>query len=256
MYLKSSLPQKFLFKYISRFLFFVFIEAGVIQLLPFKSTGSPENTFINSCLPPPIWCLLKGHTTTLETKQTSKPQESLEVIILTSLLESLGRLWPVQMAWHCGCMFTIGAHDNPLSRHGKPHFPAEDTEVQGREVAGLGLTSTENQHLRPQERPGHIEDSWWSRRVLGLEYVYFPLSAVWVGCYSWWTGPMSTRNTWSRKPRWMRTWRQAYSTSRVLWVNCGNLLRSPTRNSVGTGWTQLGQTTIRAGGLRSWPSSP
>ena len=138
-YLKSSLPQKFQFKYMSHFLFFVFVEARVSQLLPFQSTGSPGNTFVNSCLPPPIWFLLKGHTTTLETQQTSKPQESLEVIILTSLLESLGRLWPGWMAWHCGWLFTIGAHDNPLSRHGKPHFPAEDTEGQGREVTGLGF---------------------------------------------------------------------------------------------------------------------
>ena len=228
----------------------------MIQLPPFKSTGSPENTFVNSCLPPPIWCLLEGHTNTLETKQTSKPQESLEVIILTSLLECLGRLWPGWTAWHCGCMFTIGAHDNPLSRHGKPHFPAEDTEVQGREVAGLGLTSTENQHLGPQERPGHTEDSWWGRRVLGLEYVYSPLSAVWVGCYTWWIGPMSTRNTWSRKPRWVPNWHRAYSTSRVLWVTCGHLLRSPTCVSLGTRWTQLEESTSRAGGLRSWPSSP
>ena len=37
--------------------------------------------------------------------------------------------------------FTIGAHDNPHSRHGKPHFPVEDTEVQGREATGLGLTA-------------------------------------------------------------------------------------------------------------------
>ena len=55
--------------------------------------------------------------------------------------------------------FTIGAHDNPHSRRGKPHFPVEDTEVQGREVTGLGLTSTENQHLHLQERSGHIEAS-------------------------------------------------------------------------------------------------
>ena len=55
--------------------------------------------------------------------------------------------------------FTIGAHDNPHSRHGKPHFPVEDTEVQGREVTGLGLTSTENQHFHLQERSGHIEAS-------------------------------------------------------------------------------------------------
>lgn len=55
--------------------------------------------------------------------------------------------------------FTIGAHDNPHSRRGKPHFSVEDTEVQGREVTGLGLTSTEKQHLHLQERSGHIEAS-------------------------------------------------------------------------------------------------
>ena len=55
--------------------------------------------------------------------------------------------------------FTIGAHDNPHSRHGKPHFPVEDTEVQGREVTGLGLTRTGTQPLHPQGRSGHIEAS-------------------------------------------------------------------------------------------------
>ena len=29
---------------------------------------------------------------------------------------------------------TIGAHVNPHSRHGKPRFPVEDTEVKGREA--------------------------------------------------------------------------------------------------------------------------
>ena len=102
-YLKSSLPQQFQLKYISRFLFFIFIEASGSQLMPFKSTGSPDNTLVDSYLPSPFWCLLEGHITTLETQQISKPQESLEVIIFTSLLESLGRLWPRQMAWHCRC---------------------------------------------------------------------------------------------------------------------------------------------------------
>ena len=54
---------------------------------------------------------------------------------------------------------TIGAHVNPHSRHGKPRFPVEDTEVKGREVTGLGLTSIENQHLRPQEMSSHTEAS-------------------------------------------------------------------------------------------------
>ena len=53
-YLKSSLPQKFQLKYISRFLFFIFIEASVSQLMPFKSTGSPDNTLVDSYLPPPF----------------------------------------------------------------------------------------------------------------------------------------------------------------------------------------------------------
>ena len=79
-YLKSSLPQKFQLKYISRFLFFIFIEASVSQLMPFKSTGSPDNTLVDSYLPPPFWCLQEGNTTTLETQQTSKPYESLEVV--------------------------------------------------------------------------------------------------------------------------------------------------------------------------------
>ena len=57
--------------------------------------------------------------------------------------------------------FTIGAHDNPHSRHGKPHFPVEDTEVQGREVTGLGLISIGSQSLHPQGRSGHIEPCWW-----------------------------------------------------------------------------------------------
>ena len=78
-YLKSSLPQKFQLKYISR-LFFIFIEASVSQLMPFKSTGSPDNTLVDSYLPPPFWCLQEGNTTTLETQQTSKTQESLEVV--------------------------------------------------------------------------------------------------------------------------------------------------------------------------------
>ena len=52
--LKSSLPQKFQFKYVSHFLFFIFIEASVSQLLPFKSSRSPENTFVDSSLPAPI----------------------------------------------------------------------------------------------------------------------------------------------------------------------------------------------------------
>ena len=92
-------------------------------------------------------------------QQISKPQESLEVIIFTSWLKSLGRLWPRQTPWHCRCTLTIGAHVNSPSRHGKPHFPVEDTEVKGREVTVLGLTSTENQHLHPQEKSGHIEAS-------------------------------------------------------------------------------------------------
>ena len=55
--------------------------------------------------------------------------------------------------------FTIGAHDNPHSRHGKPHFPVEDIEVQGRTVTGLGLTKTGTQPLHLQGRSGHIEAS-------------------------------------------------------------------------------------------------
>ena len=35
-------------------LVFIFIEASVSQLIPFKSTGSPDNTFVDSYLPPPF----------------------------------------------------------------------------------------------------------------------------------------------------------------------------------------------------------
>ena len=58
---------------------------------------------------------------------------------------------------------TIGAHDNTLSRYGKPHFPVEDTEVQGREVTGLGFTRTGTQYLHPQGRSDHIEANWGGR---------------------------------------------------------------------------------------------
>ena len=56
--------------------------------------------------------------------------------------------------------FTIGAHDNTLSRYGKPRFPVEHTEVQGREVTSLGFIRTGTQYLHPQGRSGHTEASW------------------------------------------------------------------------------------------------
>ena len=84
------------------------------------------------------------------------------------------------MTWHCGCTFAVGAHDNPHNRHGKPHFPVEDTEVQGREVAGLGLTSTETQHLHPQGRSSRIETTWASE-TLDMNICLF----LDVCCLSW-----------------------------------------------------------------------
>ena len=56
--------------------------------------------------------------------------------------------------------FSIGAHDNTLSRYGKPRFPVEHTEVQGREVTSLGFMRTGTQYLHPQGRSGHTEASW------------------------------------------------------------------------------------------------
>lgn len=74
--------------------------------------------------------------------------------------------------------FTTGAHDNPHSRHGKPHFPAEDSEVQGRTGTGLGLTRTGAHSLNPQGREGHIEAGWWGKILLGLGYAYSSTAAV------------------------------------------------------------------------------
>ena len=81
-------------------------------------------------------------------------------------------------------------------------------EVQGKTVTGLGLTRTGTQPLHPQGRSGHIEASWWGKIFLGLEYVYSSTTAVWVGCYAWCIGPLSTWNTWSRKPKSVPTWHQ------------------------------------------------
>ena len=81
-------------------------------------------------------------------------------------------------------------------------------EVQGKTVTGLGLTRTGTQPLHPQGRSGHIEASWWGKIFLGLEYVYSSTTAVWVGCYAWCIGPLSTLNTGSRKPKWAPTWHQ------------------------------------------------
>ena len=78
--------------------------------------------------------------------------------------------------------FTIGARDNTLNRYGKPRFPVEDIEVQGRTVTALGLTRTGAQSSHPQGRSGHIEASWWGKIFLGLGYVYSSTTAVGVGC--------------------------------------------------------------------------
>ena len=56
-------------------------------------------------------------------------------------------------AWPCRSPFTIGTVDNPLRRFGKPHFSSQETDVQGKEVTGPGLTRTRMQHLGPQEGP-------------------------------------------------------------------------------------------------------
>ena len=41
----------------------------------------------------------------------------------------------------------------PLRWFGKPHFPTQETDVQGKKVSGPGLTRTGTQHLGPQEGP-------------------------------------------------------------------------------------------------------
>ena len=133
--------------------------------------------------------------------------------------------WP--WAQHCGSTFTIGAHDNPLRKQEKPLFLPEDTQV--REGGWLARSHKKrNQILNPQESSDHMESSWWGKRVLGLEYPVKSLtSAVWVGCYAWCIGLLSTQNTQSRKPRWVPTWWWAGNTSRELQVTQGLSLLVP-----------------------------
>ena len=196
--------------------------------MPFKSTGSPDNTLVDSYLPSPFWCLLEGHTTTLETQQASKPHESLEVVcslssrhfhlFATKSRETVAQANGLALQVH----LTIGAHDNTLNRYRKPHFPVEDIEVQGRTVTGLRLTRTRTQPLHPQGRSGHIEASWWGKIFLGLEYVYSSTTAVWVGCYAWCIGPCQPRTPGPGSPNGC-----PLGTSRDLWFTYIHLLQSP-----------------------------
>ena len=76
--------------------------------------------------------------------------------------------------------FTIGAHDNPHSRHDKPHFPVEDTEVQGREGTGLGLTGTENQHFVCRKGQVTLRPASGAGESLDLNMLFLDIC-----CLSW-----------------------------------------------------------------------
>ena len=64
----------------------------VSQVLPFKPTVSADNVFVDSCLPPPFWCLPEDHSH-IGNITDVRGTGDLRFIISTSWLKSLGRLW-------------------------------------------------------------------------------------------------------------------------------------------------------------------
>ena len=90
--LKPFLPQTVTLKYYFLLPIFYCCWSHVSQVLPFKPTVSADNVFVDSCLPPPFWCLPEDHSH-IGNITDVRGTGDLRFIISTSWLKSLGRLW-------------------------------------------------------------------------------------------------------------------------------------------------------------------
>ena len=226
----------------------------------FSSTGIRQSVLLSSFLGWGVWCS-EGEDELLNVKRwegadlesapssASSPIEincsssqPLEATVShscwpqSSTQEGHTNGWP--WVWHWGSTFTIKeAGKNPffqlrILRSRKRRWVAQVSQGQGPTFCSKGMDLSSRSHRGcpvGQENPR-------------LEYpVYSLTSVVWVGCYTWCIGPLSTRNTRSRMHRWMPAWNQLGALVESSRSSRVHLLWSPSyiwRNPMNTAKTK------------------